>query len=99
MRVKPARLSIRKGFVQTRHGTFIPAYFASYRGLLLGDWVHYGGGDYFFLLPNGKVLYRGVGPKALVFRDPKPRLHKRTALVRSEDLRKATLSLLKRDLI
>lgn len=99
MRVKPANLALRKAFVQTSQGAILPTYVATYHGRLLGDWVHFGGGDFFFSLPNGKVLYRGVGPKAFVFRDPKPRLLKRMELVTLPELRNATLTLLKRGLL
>lgn len=99
MRLKPANLSIRRSFVQTASGNILPVYLATYRGLLLGDWVHCGGDNFFFSLPNGKILYRGVQTKSFIFRVPKSRLNRRMALVRLSDLRKATLTLLKRDLL
>ena len=99
MRVKPAHLSIRREFAQTRRGSLIPIYVARYHGVLLGDWVYYVSDQFFFALPDGKILYREPVGKKLAFRKPQRRLNKRIALVKLADLRQATVTLMKRDLL
>jgi hypothetical protein len=94
MRVKPANLGIKKGFVQTTRGAIVPIYVATYHGVALGEWVSVGGDQYFFSLPDGRNLYGDTDGKTLIFRIPKRRLEKRIALVRLINLRKATLKLL-----